>query len=253
MGRLIRHVIKQVVIRGPKVAKEAHNYVSDLPNMITLTLAPSVWLGNPAGYNVKTASRWLSGYLEEMTLIVKQEPGATSTDITHILDVIETTIKGLQQSTQRRPMLALYILSQVVDSGYYHRPALVAVADARDAEMRSPSLEAVALYIILENWTVEWSVTEWEGLHHEYWSLRYKNAGLRFPRAMEAAFTLLVAEHHRLAGDNVRARDLIAEAVESYPDNERLQIFEKELGTLLGPINYRIPLQPSHTNAAKSE
>ncbi len=65
-----------------------------------------------------------------------------------------------------------------------------------------------------------------EDLYAHYSSERHHANTLKLGRILEAAFTLMLAEQNRVAGNFTRARELISIAVETCPGHVGLRNFE---------------------------
>src|SRR5271166_5961326 len=121
LARLARHVIFRFVERAPKAEREAFNWFSALPNLLRMPLAVQHWIGDAARYDSKTARFWLQGFLEQVsTTMLDRNRGLT--DISMVLDKIETIPLSSINRKDRRPMLALYHLFTLVDPLQRARP-----------------------------------------------------------------------------------------------------------------------------------
>ena len=227
LARLVRHVITTFVNEEEKVEREEDiDHRSRLPNIVRMPLAPSVWVGHPAGYDHESATRYLEGFLSQIARFLSGESEGV-TDISQVLEEIERQAKGVQEK-QRRPMLTLYVLHSHTAGKENRRPGWDEFIGTYDAELEKPSVEALVLQVVL-GFDLGWPAEKFEEKRVVYYRRRYHKGKLKLPPLFEAALDLEAAERYRRAGRSEEARQLIGEAVETLPGNEALIAFEKSV------------------------
>jgi hypothetical protein len=246
LARLARHVITQFVQRSPKVERETFDWKSALPNILRMPMAPQYWIGRPEGYSALTATMWLQSFLSQVSATALRAPGAVLTDLTAILDKIETLQLDTISPDQRRPMLTIYHLFIVVAGERYARGLHMGLLERHASDFREPTVEELAINLVAGT-EFRWNLCELEALHDSYYRKRRWKNSLMLGELLEAMFTLRLAEMNRMATNDVRARELITFAVDAFPEQPNIRALEQSLGLdKLAPINPRgILLPPS--------
>jgi len=246
LSRLARHVIHTFVLRQPKVQTEKYQWRKELPGMLTMEWAPEYWIGKPEGYDVSTSRRYLEAFIGQVVDLVRNPATAKIADIRPVLAKIEGLVPGLAKPSQRLPMLALYFLFNKfapTDARSARFPELV---DAHKSDFDAPSIDSLAAHF-LSGQNPAWSLVALEELHDRYFRERHHADALSLGRVLEAAFTLHLAEQHRLARNEDRARALIGLAVEILPQYAALKSFEASLpADQLPDIDWNAILLPSN-------
>lgn len=234
IARLAKYVITQFVERAPKVDREEFNWHAALPNIVTMQLAPQYWIGRPESYSPKVANLWLQTFLSQVSAIQCGHAGAVLTDLSTVLDKIEGMALDSLSQKVRRPILALYHLFAILTAPNLRRTRHKALLDRYCADFAKPSLEELAIRLVTgENFP--WQLEELEDLLTAYYRQLYRKQGFSLGNLFEAIFLLRLAEAYRGAGNESRTRELIASAVEAYPDHAGLYAYEKNLRE--GPLD----------------
>lgn len=228
LARIAKHVITQFVLQNKKVEKEDYDYRSNLPGIVKVRLAESLWIWIRSGFNNKSARRYLSGFLSQLTDVLTKQPDASLTDIREIIEEIEKQIKGFAKPEQRLPMLTLYLLFHKYTSEQYHRPKWTELVDSYADDFTHPSIETLLVSIVMKD-LITIDIEEYEQIWDEYLSQRYKKNSLMLGRVFEAAAILVLAEKYRQIGNETHARELISQAVEVIPGHAGLLEFERGL------------------------
>lgn len=225
LARVARHVIFQVVSRAPNVSLETFNYHNALPNIITMPVAPQYWIWNADGYNKDNANQYLEGFLSQYVDYLQTD--AAFTDIRPVLFKIESLVPNLNKVSQRLPMVSLYLMfswflpeEERTKNSYF--------IDNYLDDFAHPSIESLLIHILM-NQIPTWSLSELDELFDKYMRQRYHKQGLNLGNLFEAAITLWIAEKYRSEGNEIRAKELIALAVENFPSNTQLRDFECSL------------------------
>ena len=236
LARLARHIIIQFVERSPKVERENFNWHSALPNVLRLPLAPQYWIGRPDGYTAETATRWLQTFLSQVSSVLLRTPNATLTDLSAILDKIEALALGGVKPCQRRPILTLYHLFLTLAGPDHQRPRHEELLTRYNSDFTEPSIERLAICLVTGE-EFPWQLDKVEALHDSYYRHRHHKNALMLGELLESMFTLRLAEAHRAAGNESRARELVRFSVEASPGNPAIRALEGTLASAtLTPI-----------------
>jgi hypothetical protein len=252
LARVARHVIETFIARAPKVERETYNYWGDLPNTLRAQPAERYWIWKADRYSHRTAWEYLSGFLAELLDTWTGVPGARVTDLSAILVEIERRAPGLSP-VQRLPMVSLYWLYHTVAPPVHHRPKWGDLVDRYISDFAAPSIESLVVTVLTdqaEGWTLE----EFTGARDAYLAQRHHQQGIRLPLVLDAAITLVLAEKHRTAGDEVQARRYLTDAVQNLPGHRKLLALE--LAAEAGPvplIAWRAVLLPPRALVTASE
>jgi hypothetical protein len=236
LARLARHIIIEFVERSPKVEHENFNWHSALPNVLRLPLAPQYWIGHPDGYTAETATRWLQTFLSQVSSVLLRTPNATLTDLSAILDKIEALAWGGVKPCQRRPILTLYHLFLTLAGPDHQRPRHEELLTRYNSDFTEPSFERLAICLVTGE-EFPWQLDKVEALHNSYYRHRHHKNALMLGELLESMFTLRLAEAHRAAGNESRARELVRFSVEASPGNPAIRALEGTLASAtLTPI-----------------
>jgi hypothetical protein len=253
LARIAKHVITQFVLQNKKVEKEEYDYRSNLPGIVKVRLAESLWIWIRNGFNDKSARRYLSGFLSQLTDVLTKQPDASLTDIREVIKEIEEQIKGFAKPEQRLPMLTLYLLFHVYTPPEYHCPEWRKIVDSYIEDFTHSSIETLLASVLVDK-LVTIDIEEFEQIWAKYISQRYKNNSLMFGKVFETAAILVLAEKYRQSGNEAHARELISEAVEIIPGHSELLEFEQHLQDEVPTIVwYEILLpKPDFANSANN-
>jgi hypothetical protein len=242
LARLVRHVIFTFVEEEAKVERETHDWFSDLPNVIRLRVSPTHWLWNPDGYNGATATLWLEAFLNELSGALVS-PSSRVSDLSRVLEKIETMDMDRMKNTERHVVLTLYHLA--TRHAGFQRPANAHLFQKIEREMETLTIEGITA-CLLEESEFTWDLEKIEALHAEYFRTRWNKSSLRIGRLLESIFTLRLADMHRTRGSGDNARQLISFAVENAPgDSTLLSLEEAHTFSPLSPIDaYLLVKQP---------
>jgi len=244
LARVARHIIMQFVARGETVEREEFDYRLSLPNIVTLPLSPEYWIANDVGFTHEHGPTRLSAFIGQWNAaVLLRLPKAKVTDIRPLLAKVEEIVPGLSKPSQRLPLLTMYF-------AFHH---LIATEDRlpKFAEMErfvsdfnEPSVESFAAHAMTGQ-VPSWTLEQVEQLHKAYFKSRHTAKSIDLSRLLEAALTLYVAELNRVTGNEARARELIAFAVETHPGHIGLRAFEERLGVdALPEISWQKVLLP---------
>lgn len=220
LARLARHVITTFVHRARQVEREPFAYRSSLPNIVKVPLADSFWLHYASGYSHRTARRYLSGFLGELTGALLR-PGSPVTGMPDVMAAIERTLPGVAKPSQRLPMLVLYLLYHRCYRPPEPRAGCEEFVRRHATLLEAPSMEALLAHLLLQV-PVTWSPAVLLKLLDECERPPVRTDRLEIPRELEAGAMLLVAEACRVHREREMAREAIRRASESLPGHPEI-------------------------------
>lgn len=231
LARLVRHAILTFVNRQPAGEDPDFDYRQELPNIVRVRMASRYWIGQAEGLTVQSARSYLSAHFDEVGQVLAKAPDAAITDIPLILAKIEELVPGLAKASQRIPLLVLYASFHERVSEPHCRPNAEVFITRYSEELGSPAIETLFLYVSTGR-ELPWPLEEIEGLRRAYFDQKFSKHSLNVGFVAETMLTLCVAERYRIGGDESRARELIAFAVENYPASASLRAFEGRCANL---------------------
>ncbi len=243
LARIVSHVIRHVVTHSPKVEREIFDYRIDLPNVIHVSLADKYWIWQDSNYNQNTARGYLNGFLRQLTSLWSDVASAELTDIRPIMTKIESLIPGLAKPEQRLPLLLLYLLFHQHTQTKYHQLNWEIFIEKYSEDFNHPSYESLLAHLLTGN-SHDWPLEQHKDIYQKYLKQRYNKNGLQCGALFETGLTLSLAEAYRQTGDEVNARALVKEAVESLPNHRELLLYETTLSSPTQPIKWEEILFP---------
>lgn len=223
LSRLARHVITEFIMQQATVKHEDYDYLYERAGITRLRTDPRYWVGIP-NIHPNSGSRKLEGFLDQLAGQMASISNRMVTDLTALLTELESSIDGLRKE-DKLPYIALYLIFN------HFVPENQKMTNADNfilrfgKELTTPTPEAL-IFNLLSKATPNWDIeTHYECLK-TYFKQRDNKLKFRIPKLFEAGLILLLAERYRLDGNLSTTRDLIAMAVENYPDHVKLRQFE---------------------------
>ena len=213
--RLARHVIKEFVVRQPKLAKEAYDYRPERYGIVNLPMAPQYWIGRSEKLVLSDGVKRLEGFLTQVSSCFNEDKSAVLTDLQPMLQEAERLMASAGE-IGRRPFLALYILFDALLSPERKMANLANIERRYGEEITKPSIESMFVYLLLRV-SPGWPLDTYREVYDSYFGQRGKKHGLRVPKTLEAGISLELAEQYRRSGDLENARGLLTMAAEHYP------------------------------------
>ena len=225
LSRLARHVILEFISRQPKVATEVYDYGPERAGIIQVELAPQYWVGNAERLTESSSRRYLNALFEQMWACLEQRESASVTREPAVLAKIEEMLPRAKKRN-RLALTALYFLLNCVVSEKDRMPNADTVIARYREDIDGPNEESLLVHLVLDQ-VPEWTTETHRELHDCYFSGRDRKDGLRVPRGLEAGLSLSLAERLRLEGRVKESRELVTQAVESFPGNKELLDLER--------------------------
>ena len=225
LARLARHLILGFVVDQPKVIKEEYDYRKERHGVMYASLAAEYWVGDTKYLKLSDGNKRFEGFLTQLSAYLRKEREAKISDIRPMLIKAEELMEtGTEQ--ERRPFLVLYLLFNASLPADQKMESAQSIESKYSSELSAPSAEIMLLHMIVRS-TPNWDLTDYEAALEKYFCQRNSKLGLRLPQTFETGLLLFLAEQHRLAGNIERAKNLVSQAVESYPGCLELQKIEE--------------------------
>ena len=226
LGRLVRHVILQFILRQKSVAHEPCDYFGEEPGIVRMELAPEYWLHRPGDFTAKDGQKRLFAFCGQLAVAMRTDKPPAISDMRDMLRQARSRLTGMTRK-DRLPFIALYRLFNLVV------PADDRIDDNGDIvrlyqrELALPTIEAM-LFALLTQGAPPWPLEKHERTLRAYFVGKGRYQGIRMDSLLEVGLTLELAERFRAGGDTYRAKNLISFALENHPGNQSLMRFERE-------------------------
>ena len=235
LSRVVRHAIKQFVLRQEMIDKEPCDYSDQEPGIVRQRVASKYWIDSPDGLRRSDGRKRLFAFCQQLADGLGQEGPARETDMSRVLTKACSWFPSIT-AAHRRAFLALYCLynglsstMDRVDGDYILR--------TYGQDLDEPAIEAMFLALLTGN-TPAWPLSVHRQVHDAYFAGKERDRGIKIPALLEVGLTLELAERFRHEGGGGEARELIAVAVENLPGAQRLSRFEDHFDTA-EPIAWR--------------
>lgn len=227
LARLMRSVIIEFVARQPVVDREPYDYMLESSGVVRVRMAAQYWVGRGEGDIRPHGRDKLEGFLEQLGSCLLKEPEATVTDLRPVLAAAVEFIPAVERRL-RLPYLALLVAFNAYVREQDRAPIPAAVNALIELELGVPGSEALVAHTLCEQ-VVAWDIEDHVQAVEGYLRRRGAKNGLRFPRVIEAALILDLAERFRMTGRMEGCRTIVALAVENHPGHAALQALERDL------------------------
>ena len=226
LGRLVRHVILQFILRQKSVANEPCDYSGEEPGIIRLELAPEYWLHRPGNFTAKDGQKRLFAFCGQLAVAMRTDKSPTITDMRDMLRQARSRLAGMTRK-DRLPFIALYRLFNLVVPADDRIDDNSDIARLNEKELALPTIEAMLLALLTQG-APPWPLEEHEKALRAYFGGKGRYQGIRMDNLLEVGLTLELAERYRVGGDTDKARNLISFALENHPGDQSLMRFERE-------------------------
>lgn len=213
LTRLVRHVITTFVDRSPNDLDTSFNYREQLPGVVRMQLAPQYWIAQANGFNAESAPNYLHGLVE---ILLSTDPDKQLPDLAAVLEKIEELLPGENNPNRRRPMVAIYVLWNLLLAPEHRRPDADDLIGRFSSDLDEATPEGYAAHVLASR-PVEWETADLLGLVQRRRDELRRGTSQTLPGRLDAALLLETARRLWDEGEGSRAIKLIAEAVESLP------------------------------------
>lgn len=243
LSRLARHVIKNFIISQNTVESEEYDYSLERAGVMQVPLAPQYWVGKSIIYE-GSGSKKLEGFLSQYSDHLENRPNSTITDLTDLLCEVERKIHELKKH-DKLPYIALYLLFNGVIPETQRMKNVDKFSLMFEKELIKATPEALLLNLLF-NIESSWDTDTQYDCLTEYFKNRDNKFNFRAPKIIESGMALQIAERYRIDNDCNKAMELIAIAVENYPDHKALREFEEDFKINERCIEWSKVLLPKH-------
>ena len=226
LGRLVRHVILQFILRQESVANEPCDYSGEEPGIIRAELAPVYWLHRPGNFTARDGQKRLFAFCGQLAVAMRTGKPPAITDMRDMLSQARSRLAGMTRK-DRLPFIALYYLFNLVVPADDRIDDNSDIVRRYEKELALPTIEAMLLALLTRD-APPWPLEKHERALRAYFGGKGRYQGIRLDRLLEVGLTLELAERYRVGGDTCKAGNLISFALENHPGNESLMRFERE-------------------------
>lgn len=207
--RLVQHVLTNFVAESERLETEKVEWRQDLPDIITLKVAPQYWIWDANRFSSDGAPSFLSGFLEHFN-----EVSITKGAITDMRAVVKKCIELIPQAItpNKRAMLLLIALFNSKVNNENRVEGWETCFDKHKAVLDPCCIERLLGDIFMGNeW--EWSATECANCVEDYLNTRHKKSVLEIPRLQQRALMLGVYNKMLPEGNLGQAKDWAKKAL----------------------------------------
>ncbi|WP_439832603.1 hypothetical protein [Aeromonas caviae] len=248
LSRLARHVLKNFIKSQLTVDSEEYDYSLERAGVIQFPLAPQYWVGNTVIYE-GSGSKKIEGFLSQLSGLMENKPNATITDLKDLLSEVEIKIHELKK-IDKRQYITLYLLFNGLLPEEQQMKNVDKFSSMFDKEFKDATSEALLLNLLF-NIESPWDTTTQYDCLMNYFKNRDNKLNFRAPKVIEAGMILKLAERYRSDKDHNKAMELIAIAVENYPDHKSLREFEEDFKVNKSTIEWSKVLLPKNEDGDK--
>ncbi|WP_062303805.1 hypothetical protein [Demequina subtropica] len=231
LHRLCQHVIREFVARASTEFDESfcHRYGDSLPGIVKVRLATQYWIHLERNFDASAVPRLFSALVEMVTATIGGQTEAIA-DMSNPLGRIEELLPGENKPANQLPMIATYVLWQLVMRPEHRRDDPGGLCEKFAPLLNEPSIYSAAVGILTGN-DLPWGDDELAALvDNREKSLRStSNSTLELPPRLDAALQLELAQRAFAAGNQVTAETRIAKVVELIPGDEALMALEADM------------------------
>ena len=155
---------------------------------------------------------WLDGFLEQIAAYWHKPEGAQFSDLRAAMEKVEGLLANMSAKS-RLAYLTVYFAFNMTFPPERHCANAQKVAERYISLFDKPSAESMVLNTLVGQ-VPNWPLGVHAALLDQHLSLRSKKSGRRYPRILDAAMSLDLAERYRAAGDNVGAKTRLKAATE---------------------------------------
>ncbi|MBI9014057.1 MAG: hypothetical protein JEZ08_17615 [Clostridiales bacterium] len=218
--RLTNQVIKNFIYNCDEVDKELYNWRSNLPNTVSLELAPKYWLAKTNNFHIYHVGIKLNGFLEQLDSVMFNKANAL-TDLSQLMSLYETLIPKTIKK-YKLPMVTLY---------YLYNMHVAEEHKSRKFEKLNKNFETlfdqVNIYGLLINSLffsdIVWDIEESIKVFNAYMKRKYLDKELKIPRNFET-FIRCMLSNKLIENNKVDiAKQIMLDIKYDYPENQVVQ------------------------------
>lgn len=221
--RVVRAVILEYVCRQPQLDKEPCDYQRDIPNIVYARLAPTAWV-RPDAVAPTNGKVWFEAFLEMFDQDVLDRSPGSMADLRPCLDRAFSLMSGMNQDNCRSYAALAYAARVTLPESFWLTDCDRKLEAWEELVFAAPDPRALMLYTLMGR-PPQWPIDAHDKAVQEHLRLRSKKSGFRFPRRLDAAMLLELAERHRTVGDSAwpRAANCLVNASDNFPEYAQLR------------------------------
>lgn len=221
--RVVRAVMVEYVRRQPQLDKEPCDYQRDIPNIVFARWAPTVWM-RPDAITKTNGKEWFEAFLEMYDQDVLDRTPGSMVELRPCLDRAFSLMAGMNQENRRSYAALAYAARVTLPESFWLTDCDRQLKAWEELVFAAPDPRALMLYTLMGH-PPHWPIDEHDRAVQEHLRRRSKKSGFRFPRRLDAAVVLELAERHRTAGDSgwPRAAECLIQAAENFPEYAQLR------------------------------
>ncbi len=246
LWRVVRSVILEYVKRLPKQDKEPCDYHWDIPNIIRGRWAPSVWM-RPDTVETKNGRDWFESFLEMFDQDVLDRNPGSMISLAPCLDRAVELMPNMDQENRRSYAALICAVRATLPESFWLTDCAQQIARMDDLVCSTPDPRALMLFT-LRCRPPAWPIEIHDRAVRDHLRSRSKKSGFRFPRRLDAAMVLELAERYRTmhGGGASRAAECVAYGAENFPEFAQLRSLALDCET---PIRWERVLLSQSTDA----
>lgn len=228
LARLARHVVRRFIARAPCGKDSSFNYRTALPGIVRVPLAAEHWIHNAAGFNRKTAPRFLNAMIELLVETKANGGDRKLVDMTAVVVDIEKRALRLSKHGDRLPMAAIMTIWNAFAPKEYCRELNPKLREIFERDLDELSIVSFAVRLLLGN-EMPWPLKSLQALASDRRNANRQIGFQPMPKRIDAALYLIVAGQLFLNGDNEGGLNELCRAVETVPGLADLIKYEESI------------------------
>lgn len=219
--RVVRAVILEYVRRQPQLDSEPCDYQRDIPNIVWGRLAPTAWV-RPDAVASTNGKDWFEAFLEMYDQDVLDRSPGSMVPLRPCLDRAVSLMPGMNSENRRSYAALAYAARLTLPESFWLTNCDEQLKLWEELVFAAPDPRAMMVHTLVGQ-TPSWPIDGHAKALQEHLRLRSKRSGFRFPRRLDAALVLELAERYRAAGDWARAGECLAIAADNFPEYAQLR------------------------------
>ncbi len=250
LSRAIRTAIVTFVMRQETLTREPYDYSLERSGVVRGRWAAIHWMSNLDAVQPEAGREWLDGFLEQLAAYWHNPESTNFSDLRSAMDRLEPLLANMGAKS-RLAYLTVYFAYNI-GSPPERRCASGDKVAAKYLSLFNPlSIESMVLHTVVEQ-VPDWPLDAHAALLDQHLSLRSKKSGRRYPRILDAAMSLDLAERYRLAGNHEGVKGRLKATSENFPQIPALREVEASYDAA-SPIVWRMALLKRRALAAVAD
>lgn len=221
--RVVRAVILEFVRRQPQLDNEPCDYQRDIPNIVVVRLAPTAWVG-PDAIAPTNGKAWFEAFLEMFDQDVLDRSPGSMVNLRPCLDRAFSLMPEMNAENRRSYVALVYAVRVTLPESFWLTDCDRHLTAWEQLVFAEADPRALMLYTLIGR-TPHWPIDAHDQAVQKHLQWRGKKSGFRFPRRLDAAMILELAERYRREGDSgwPRAAECLVNAADNFPEYAQLR------------------------------